>query len=89
MFCPKCGAKMAETAKFCPECGKPFAKSENRKGVNVGALLISLLFPIVGFILWGLCMDSHPKVANGAAIGCCIWVLFFVGLIAVYLLGIV
>jgi hypothetical protein len=25
MFCDRCGAQMADTARFCPGCGKPFA----------------------------------------------------------------
>ena len=25
MFCDRCGANMADTARFCPGCGKPFA----------------------------------------------------------------
>jgi len=24
MFCDRCGAQMADTARFCPGCGKPF-----------------------------------------------------------------
>jgi len=25
MFCDRCGAQMADSARFCPGCGKPFA----------------------------------------------------------------
>ena len=34
MFCPKCGNKLPDNAKFCDKCGNPVGSVPNNQSVN-------------------------------------------------------
>lgn len=89
-FCSRCGSKISEQASFCPQCGASL--SGDIKGIdqtpknqvdkdspNVGLNILSFLFPIVGWILWGVNKNNAPKKAHACAVAA--WIGFGIGLI--------
>ncbi|KRM71590.1 hypothetical protein FC35_GL001017 [Limosilactobacillus coleohominis DSM 14060] len=79
-YCPNCGKKVDPKAVVCPNCGvvldQNFAKQnaamkeqEAEKQVHWGWKLLSLVIPIVGWILYFYYNHSdHPK-----ARACALW----------------
>lgn len=88
-FCSECGyalkpemiPRVADTEDETPQ--KRQNSHEKEQGINVGILLISLLLPIVGYIIWGCTIDSHPRISRGACIGSIICTLFWVSIIVI------
>lgn len=92
MFCRQCGEELPEEAVECPKCGEVVNPFEATYSVPVevdepsmGLNILSLLFPIVGLILYLVYMDKAPKRARsigkfaiiGAAVGLTLSVLTF------------
>ena len=84
-FCQKCGKEIMDQAVMCPNCGCAVTpapgniqNNQNDK-VNVGLVILSALFPIVGVILWPV---MHSKVPRAARIygltGIIAWAVSFV-----------
>jgi len=65
MFCPNCGMKCPENAKFCPECGKNFdaSKEKPKKKVPLSVLLISIIGLLI-IILLGVVIYMITKSDN-------------------------
>lgn len=98
MYCPKCGVLNSEDAKFCKDCGNPLSslsikntthyeehKSlENQTNESVGAayIVLSLLIPLIGFILYFSWKKEQPQKANSLLP----WA--FVGIVVNIILGI-
>ena len=52
MFCPKCGSKMNDSAKFCPKCGMSISAEEMKAGKIGGIrILIILVFLLAALVL--------------------------------------
>ena len=70
MFCPNCGTKCPDNAKFCPECGKNFdvSKEKTKKSVPLSVLLISIIGLLIIFVLLGvviyMVMKSDSRESN-------------------------
>ena len=75
MYCPKCGVLNSEDARFCKNCGSSMqpAQSFNQSQVvdekkdesaGVAFIILSLLIPIIGFILYFSWKKEQPKKAN-------------------------
>lgn len=78
---PEMIPRVADTEDESPQ--KRQHSHEKEQGINVGILLISLLLPIVGYIIWGCTIDSHPRISRGACIGSIICTLFWVSIIVI------
>ncbi len=55
MICPNCGSEISDLAVTCPNCGSSVGASSSIDGgeqkANVGLIVLSIFFPIVGIIL--------------------------------------
>ena len=85
MFCQKCGKEVLDDAVICPFCGCAIKKDSINKTVNtegdnlnIALLILSIIIPIVGIILWPL---KHKETPNSARIygiaGIVAWVCYF------------
>ncbi len=96
MFCPKCGAEIADDADVCVHCGRSL-KKENTNGNNTNkdfdtpktgiGVVMSLFLGIIGLII-GICLYPEGTVARktfmkawGITFGVCIAVGLIFGLI--------
>ena len=82
MFCKNCGKEIMDEAVVCIHCGcstqdKPAKKKDSS---NIGMLLIGLLIPLAGLIIWAVCRDDQPDVAHAAGKGALIGVLVEIGM---------
>lgn len=76
MYCQKCGVLNSEDAKFCKNCGnslqqptQTFTQQQefiDKKEESVGAayIILALLIPLIGFILYFSWKKEQPKKAN-------------------------
>lgn len=79
-FCSKCGKEIEEWAAMCPHCG---AQTTDKKIPQVPAeddtvnplyIILSILLPIVGIILWAVQKDKTPHAAKTYLItGLVVW----------------
>jgi hypothetical protein len=92
MFCRYCGNEIPEDSIKCPKCEAPAEPLPATYTVplevdepSMGLNILSLVFPIVGLILYLVYMDKSPKRARpigkfaiiGAAIGFTLSILTF------------
>ena len=82
-FCQNCGAKIDAKAVVCPKCGVPVNGTNtqtNPEDQNNGWWnLLGFLFPVIGWILWGVWHKEYPKRAHGICVWA--WVGFAIGFI--------
>lgn len=90
MYCKYCGFKMKEGDTFCTNCGtknnsdnndnRNYYQPETEDKANVGLVILSVLIPLVGFILFLSTKDANPKSAKsygkGALISFIIRIVF-------------
>jgi len=89
-YCTKCGKEIMDEAVVCPGCGCPtdntvWRNMANRgeDKANVGLIVLSILIPIVGVILWPVNHKETPKAAMTYGLcGIISWVVFGVLLFA-------
>lgn len=76
MYCSKCGSQIPDNSKFCPHCGNGIGAGNSDDSGSGLWILIGLLVPLVGLILYLVWADSKPKTARqvgkGALIAVCI-----------------
>ena len=78
MYCVNCGKEIEAGALYCGNCGTRINQDLSQRVVtnnnyvnNVqeedsgGLNVLSFLFPLIGFILWIVYMDSRPKRSSG------------------------
>ena len=73
MFCKQCGAELTDEAVVCPKCG---CATDNYKDVpkandddDIFMFILSLLIPLLGFILWIVWRKDCPLRAGSCAHG--------------------
>lgn len=78
IYCQKCGTQNPEIAAFCNKCGADLkrlsndrtdavyqtAAVNNEDSAGVGWIILALLLPIVGFILYFVWKSNYPKKAS-------------------------
>lgn len=68
--CTKCGKEISDQAAVCPGCGcavqsnQMNAQNGKEDKANIGLIILSVLFPIVGVILWPVMHGKSPKAAR-------------------------
>ena len=60
-YCNNCGKELSPTTTFCPQCGASIGYAN---GATTFLKVLSLLFPIVGWILFFLFRDENIKKAR-------------------------
>lgn len=69
-YCSHCGNEVIEQAVVCTKCGCRIQNtaentfSPQKDEADVGLLVISVIVPIVGFILWALKQKETPQAAK-------------------------
>ncbi|MBO5164684.1 MAG: hypothetical protein J6B75_09660 [Ruminococcus sp.] len=63
--CPSCGKDLDDMAAICVGCGHAFSdiKPNDRKA-NAGEIIIAILFPIIGAILYYVYKKDKPTAAK-------------------------
>lgn len=64
MYCENCGSEISKEAYICPKCGVKVKKENENDKPNTGLNILSLLFPIVGIILYFVWKKETPKKAK-------------------------
>lgn len=67
MFCQKCGKEISNEAVVCVHCGCAVDKTNNdivSDKASAGLIVLSILFPLVGIILWPVKHKDTPKAAK-------------------------
>ncbi len=92
MYCRNCGQEIPKEASQCINCGEPvnpflatYSIPVEEDKPSMALNILSLVFPIVGLILYLVYMDKSPKRARpigkfaiiGAAVGFTLGVLTF------------
>ncbi len=70
-FCSICGKEINNEAVICPHCGCMVETAQKKPAttdeVNAGLVILSVFFPIFGFIYWAVVHKETPK--KGKACG--------------------
>lgn len=85
-YCSKCGHELVDAAVVCTACGCSVGFSGGSKRIDppkdeadTGLLVLCIIIPVVGFILWALKYQETPKAAKtygiAALIVCGAWVV--------------
>lgn len=97
-YCEYCGQQIADEAVVCVHCGCSTANymvnqqpQVSDEPANVGLVILSVLFPIVGLILWAVQKSDSPRAAKayGKAalisfcVGIAIYILYFIFVIGI------
>lgn len=88
-YCTKCGNEMADDAVICLKCGccsntvkYAGTPAPEEDKADAALIVLSVLFPIVGIILWALKNADTPKAARtygiAALITCAVGVVLAV-----------
>ena len=65
MYCENCGEEISKEAYICPKCGVKVKKDDEIEDKpNIGLNILSLLFPIIGIILYFSWKSKTPKKAK-------------------------
>lgn len=78
IYCQKCGTQNPEIAAFCNKCGADLKRlsnntpsatyqpvtSSSEDSAGIGWIILALLLPIVGFILYFVWKSNYPKKAS-------------------------
>ncbi len=89
-FCQKCGKEIMDQAVVCPACGcavqssQVSVQSDKDDKANIGLIILSVLIPIVGVILWPVMNGKSPKAARVYGLtGIISWVVYFLLMIVI------
>ena len=87
-YCSKCGHQLIDEAVVCTNCGCGISISSShsykdnlpeKDEADTGLLVLSIIIPVVGFILWALKSKDTPKAAKtygmAALIVCGTWLV--------------
>lgn len=69
MYCSKCGKEVENGTFICPNCGLLIESSKTvADTVDGGLIVLSLLIPLIGIILWVSKHREIPKAARSYGI---------------------
>ena len=69
MYCKNCGAEISKESYVCPKCGVKVKEEKNIEDKpNIGLNIVSLLFPIIGIILYFVWRKETPNKAKSVLI---------------------
>lgn len=88
MFCNHCGKEVMNEAVICPHCGCALKKDSVtppvEDKVSVGLMILSILIPLIGIILWPVKHKETPKAAMSYGLaGIISWAVAFVLLMSI------
>ena len=88
MFCNHCGKEVMNEAVICPHCGCALKKDAVTPSVedkvSVGLMILSILIPLIGIILWPVKHKETPKAAMAYGLaGIISWAVAFVLLMSI------
>ena len=84
MYCKKCGHELIDEAVVCTNCGcatneAAFKEATGEDKAKAGLIVLSILLPIVGVILWPVKHKETPKAAQTYGIaGIVSWIVWAV-----------
>ena len=67
MYCPNCGKVIPESSEWCQYCGQGIKNSANQAQEDKPKVIlniISVLIPLVGWILWFAQKETKPQSAK-------------------------
>ncbi|MCM1578020.1 MAG: hypothetical protein NC078_04395 [Ruminococcus sp.] len=70
MYCKNCGKEIHDEAVMCVHCGVPTGKTFHsaNEPATTGLIVLSVLFPLIGFILGGVLKSQGRERAGNAYI---------------------
>lgn len=72
-YCDKCGNQITSSSNFCPNCGKKFNdNNKDNETPTIVWVMIGLLLPIIGAVLYYVLKSSNPKAAK--IVNTCSWI---------------
>ena len=77
-YCQHCGKELNDDAVVCVGCGRAVSAQYKDKP-SFWMNFLAFLFPIVGWIYWGVTRDRTPKKAKSACKWA--WISFIIGII--------
>ena len=83
-YCENCGFQMFDRETKCPNCGQSDGTGKGKRKsstdvVSVGWIILVLLIPIAGIILWAVKKNEQPSAARTYLIvGIVLWVINFI-----------
>lgn len=88
MFCSKCGHELVDEAIVCTKCGCGVNTCHTVKNIvpekdeaDVGLIILSVIVPIIGLVLWVLKNKETPNAAKAygtaALIVCGVWIALY------------
>lgn len=74
MKCNRCGLDIQIGMNNCPHCGNPLNYYDSNVAVagektNVWLVILSVIFPFLGFILFLIFLNNQPKTAKACGLG--------------------
>ncbi|WP_431522011.1 zinc-ribbon domain-containing protein [Guptibacillus hwajinpoensis] len=61
MFCPKCGTKNIENARFCIQCGHSYNHKQKRNRWWLTGIILTFFLLSGGFIYYIVLDNEHPR----------------------------
>ncbi|MDE5728998.1 MAG: zinc ribbon domain-containing protein [Clostridia bacterium] len=90
MFCKNCGAEIDDNAVVCPKCGVAVHQTMRTAAddaPNTGFMVLSIFFPLIGFILYLVWHTESPLKAKSCGKGAIIGII--IGVVLGVVLGII
>ena len=88
-YCSHCGSEILQAAVVCPQCGCSVAGVTAAQDKPSFILdILSVLCPLLGFILFCVFHNNYPKKAKSVGIGALLGVTIYIGfpILLVYLI---
>lgn len=82
MYCKNCGSEISKEAYICPKCGVKIKEEQKEDTPSIGFNILSIIFPIIGLVLYFTWKDKTPNKAKSvltcAIIGWAIGILTYI-----------
>ncbi len=88
--CKECGKEISDRAEACVKCGSPIAvnnsKTIKKQEKYTGVKVISFLFPLIGFIIYGVNIGTNKTCAKAGLKGALFGIFFIPVLCILFML---